>query len=152
MDWNESQWWLNTTKNESLKWKSGGRNRTKVYIYPSYSHFDDIDIPNRTTVRASSVVTTSVANTIATTINHTTNDEESLIILPGIWITKEHVQLNFQACIRFHSLKQRSMCFNSFQVQKSLISNIKIGKIRQSWMIHLKLMVELLFMMSIHTL
>lgn len=81
VDWYESQWWLNATKNGSLKWKNGGRNRTKVYIYPSYG----IDEPKTTTVRAStSAVTTSASNSIASAINLTsTTEDETLIILPG---------------------------------------------------------------------
>lgn len=81
MDWYESQWWLNATKNETSKWKNGGRNRTKVYIYPSYG----IDDPKTTTIRAStSAVITSATNSIAPAINVTTTDDETLIILPGI--------------------------------------------------------------------
>lgn len=74
VDWYESQWWLNTTKNAASKWKSAnsaGRNRTKVYIYPSFGHFDEIDVP-KTTVR-----------TTTTTVNSTIPDEDTLIILPG---------------------------------------------------------------------
>lgn len=81
MDWYESQWWLNATKNGSLKWKNGGRNRTKVYIYPSYG----IDEPKEITVRTSTTsITTSATHSIASTINPTTTDDETLIILPGI--------------------------------------------------------------------
>lgn len=72
MDWYESQWWLDATKNGSSKWKSAsGRNRTKVYIYPSYSHFDDIE----TTVKTTTVRTT--------TVDSTTSDDGAYIILPG---------------------------------------------------------------------
>lgn len=72
MDWYESQWWLNATKNGSSKWKNAsGRNRTKVYIYPSFGHFDDIELP-KTTVR-----------TTTSTVNNTIPTEETLIILPG---------------------------------------------------------------------
>lgn len=71
VDLYESQWWLNTTKLGSSKWKTPfTRNRTKVYIYPSYKHFEDIELP-RTTVRS---ITTN-----ATTIS----DENAYVVLPG---------------------------------------------------------------------
>lgn len=78
MDWYETgQWWLDGTKNGSSKWKSSsGRNRTKVYIYPSYSHSDDVDFIK--TSSASSISTTTIRST---TTNRT--DEENLVILPG---------------------------------------------------------------------
>lgn len=79
VDWYESQWWLNATKNGGSKWKSSsGRNRTKVYIYPSYGHFDDIESPKTT-------IPTTTANT-------TISNEETLIILPGI---KSRILFNF---------------------------------------------------------
>lgn len=84
VDWYESQWWLNATKNGSSQWKNGGRNRTKVYIYPSYGHFDEIDGPKTTTHRTSSVaVATSATSTNASLVNHAATDGETLIILPG---------------------------------------------------------------------
>lgn len=97
MDWYEPQWWLNATKNGSLKWKNGGRNRTKVYIYPSFG----IDEPKPTTVRTStSPITTLAIDSFTPTTNLTTTDEETLIILPGIRVGNSQllssVQLNFQ--------------------------------------------------------
>lgn len=76
MDWYEAQWWLDATKNGSSKWKSAsGRNRTKVYIYPSYNHFDDVD----STVKSSSTTTTIQT----TTANGTTTEDGTYIISPG---------------------------------------------------------------------
>lgn len=78
MDWHETQWWLNATKNESSKWRNtSSRNRTKVYIYPSYGHFDEIDLL-KTTVRS---------------ITSNSNDESNAI-LPGIT-----VDIKFEDCL-----------------------------------------------------
>lgn len=50
VDWYESQWWQSATKNGNSKWESSSvRNRTKVYIYPSYGQIDEIDSPKTTT-------------------------------------------------------------------------------------------------------
>lgn len=69
MDWNESQWW-DAAKNGSTKRKSASvRNRTKVYIYPSYGHFDDNQVGR--------------APTPTITFNNTSIDDKSLVILPG---------------------------------------------------------------------
>lgn len=104
VDWYESQWWLNATKNETSKWKNGGRNRTKVYIYPSYG----IDDPKTTTIRAStSAVITSATNSIAPAINVTTTDDETLIILPGIW--EQFILLNVQLNFQLHSITHREI-------------------------------------------
>lgn len=68
MDWKDSYFW-NATKNES-KWKSTSvRNRTKVYIYPSYGHFDDIEVVKTTVQKISS--------------NNTSIDEGTLVISSG---------------------------------------------------------------------
>lgn len=111
VDWYESQWWLNTTKNGSVKWKNGGRNRTKVYIYPSYG----IDEPKTTTIRASTsaITTSTTSNSIASAINLTTTDDESSIILPGTfgqfqscnikWKSDIQLSIQLKCFIRFKS-------------------------------------------------
>lgn len=99
MDWYESQW-LNTTKNGVSKWKNANaavRNRTKVYIYPSFGHFDEIDVP-KTTIR-----------TTTTSVNSTILDEDTLIILPGIEHTHTHTQLRLNYCLFRYS--SRLKCY-----------------------------------------
>lgn len=104
MDWHESQWWLNATKNESLKWKNtSSRNRTKVYIYPSYGHFDEIDLL-KTTVRS---------------ITSNSNDESNAI-LPGIT-----VDIKFLDCLQsFRSDNISFRIFSKLKIKNRIFRNI----------------------------
>lgn len=63
------------------------RNRTRVYIYPSYNHFDDDEVV-KTTVRPTTAITT-------------TTDDEVYVILPGRIEVNSTNSLDFRLGVHF---------------------------------------------------